>query len=329
MCKFSKPKQGGGSIGQLDDSPSGRAKTVAYLNLEIAHLVNTYFPHYMPQLDRFMLSVKDYDRSLSTFNLSSFETLNSKPNPRYFITFEMKNPEAVNGACQPIAIELSHTTATNKLSSLRTQTVLADPVCSDIEGKQQNRIVTASIADIATTCPGMWYNSVAIDMFINYIKEMVKDPQSWYIVSAEDTPERQDRLRELHQTPRCYPNIIIPMYRDHHWTISYVDNTNKVIYHLNSDVVDSNTPMQQIEPFIRTFPGYRLIIIPCLKQCDNSSCGAYVCYWAYAFMFLAKSELLRISCPDILRFRTLSRRQLLLSYYVCPVAGVSDVFDSQ
>jgi hypothetical protein len=325
-CKATKNnKKAGTSIGQLDTTTNGRLKSLQFINNEIAMLVKQYFPQFSSpaQIQKFMLRLDEYDKVLAKFNLSAYETMHNKPNSRFLLKFHMINPNIPqDGSCDPFVIELDEEDRETAVLP-HIKKILKNDVCLNLERSQTQRMIELTMSDILTTLPNMWFNSVAIDACINYFKELTDNPEDWYIVSAEDTPERADRLRELQQTKGCNRNALLPLYRDHHWTISCIDHELKVIYYLNSDVVDRETPVEQTRPFQQAFPGYKLIIIPCLKQCDNSSCGAYVCYWAYAFFFLSREALLNISCPDILRFRTLIRRQLLLSYYVCPAAGAS------
>lgn len=301
-------------------------KDLSVLNNEIINLVHEFFPQYAFRTSDFLRTLQDVDTIIARCNLSSYETMQNKPNPKFLLEFNMNTPNrSENGACEPLVIELEHEDLErSKLPSIRQ--IIRDPVCMNIEDEQKKRQLELTVADIMTTLPNMWFNSVAIDFVINYFKELCDHPEDWYIVSAEDTPERRDRLKELQRTKGCNKRALLPLYREHHWTIACIDHELRIIYYLNSDVVDRNTPIEQTRPFQQAFPGYKLIIIPCIKQCDNSSCGAYVCCWAYIFLklkFKSLEDLLEISCPDILRFRTFLRRQLLLTYLVCPRAGES------
>jgi hypothetical protein len=323
----STQRRGGKRVGQLapDSDIQGRQKELDIINKDITYLVKTYFPHMMGSLSKFLITLDMYRMPLARFNLSSHET--TKPGEaKYLVPFEMKSPNLPDeGACKPYIFDLE--TKTNS-SGFKLKNVLANAVCQTIENEQRGRIIDLHINDIMTSLPDMWFNSPAIDAYINYIKEFTAEPEAWYIVSAEDSPERRDRLKEIAKTPKCYKYILSPLYREHHWTVMCIDHVNQIVYYLNSDVVDKQTPEIQTEPFKRLFPGYKLIVIPCVKQCDNSSCGTYVCNWCRAFLFLVNSNpksretLLHTSCSDILRFRTVIRRQLLLSYYVCPLSGV-------
>lgn len=63
---------------------------------------------------------------------------------------------------------------------------------------------------------------------------------------------------------------------------------------------------------------YSLYVIPCMKQCDSSSCGIYCIWWFFAILF-CRHHLLKISCQDIREFRTLIRRWILLLMFVSSV----------
>lgn len=320
-------RRGGKKVGQLaeENNSLGRQKEIDYLNAEMKAVVKSFFPkQYDTYIQRMMFTLGDYHRPLAEFNLTSYD-IASGTHPvkdNYLMRFEMTSPNFPEQTeCHPIVYELEQQLNT-KGGKFSFASVSQDPVCEQIEQQQGTRTITLSVNDILTSLPDMWFNSPAIDAYLNYIKALASEPEAWYVVSAEDSPERRDRLKEIQKTPKCYKYVLSPLYREHHWTVMCIDHTTRTIYYLNSDVVDKQTPSIQTKPFKDAFPGYKLIIIPCLKQCDNSSCGAYVCYWSYAFLFLPREALLHISCPDILRFRTLIRRQLLLSYYICPLFGV-------
>jgi hypothetical protein len=313
-------KKAGVGVGQLDTSNAGKLKSITFINNEIAKIVKKCFPQ--QRVERFMITPGQYYMPLAQFNLSSYEA-KRKPDPRYFLTFDMEDPHVPQeSSCAPYIVKLDDESVTDQYGKFNLNSILKNQVCLNIEENQKQRVIQLSMNDIITTSPDKWFNSCAIDAYGNVIVRYAEEPEAWYIVSAEDSPDRKDRIAEIKKTKQCHKYALSPLFRDSHWTVMCIDHTRQTIYYLNSDVVDADTPKDQTKRFADAFPGYELILIPCLKQCDNSSCGAYVCYWMYAFMFLPREALLSISCPDILRFRELIRHQLLLSYFVCPTAGI-------
>lgn len=183
--------------------------------------------------------------------------------------------------------------------------------CKGLESSQSNHEIQLTVPDLSTLLPNRWLNSVVINAYLHWILECHPDKSKIYLNSAQD--DMTTNPYELSMIGSCYDYILTALFENSHWTILFIDHKTKEIWHLNSDVNDSNAPRRQVRPYERALHDYQLRIIPCVKQCDNSSCGVYVCYWAWALLYRRKA-LLSITCPDILQFRTLVLHQILLAY---------------
>lgn len=260
------------------------------------------------------LTLDDYRKHLKSFTMSPDDP-NSTHEP-YNRWIMHPNLQTVTkgkplGACAAIVQELAQTVVPKK--PLRFDVGRQNSTCRAIDQSLHQKVMHLSLRDILTALVDRWFNSYVINAYIHALLEAHPMKHFIYVNSAEDDPT----LEEIAATPACFPIVISPLFRDHHWTMLGIFHNTKEIFYLNSDVVDQRTPKEQTRPFQQLFPGYKLHIIPCVKQCDNSSCGAYVCFWAYAFLY-RRDALLNITCPDILRFRTIIRQQLLFSYFIQP-----------
>lgn len=303
--------------GQVPDDPDGKEQDIALLNDEIRLVLAEAQRLHLPIGRKpLQLTMADYESFLTEFYLVP-DPRGRRPASAALLqpTF-LDRPQTIVTSCQPL-VEFLRRSGTSTLSEERSSDDYhlrldkSSTMCRQLSGALQDRKVQLWVRNLFTSFRGRWFDSVMIDAFIAIITQFWKYRDVLYVNSAEVDLN----LQELAQTPRCYRYILSPLYRKHHWTILFIDHKTREIFYLNSDVVDRDTPQIQTAPFAQCFPGYRLHIIPCIKQCDNSSCGPYVCYWAYCFLF-RRDQLLRISCPDIRRFRTFIRHQIILSFLV-------------
>lgn len=303
--------------GQVPEDKQGQARDIALLNEEIQIVLGQARRLGLPITRKNLnLTMADYDQYITEFYLVG-DANGRRPPPAALLqpTF-LDRPQTIVASCQPL-VEFLRRSGASTLSEERSSEEYhlrldkSSNTCRELSGALQHRKVQLWVRNLLTSFRARWFDSVMIDAFIAVIVQFWKYRDYLYVNSAEVDLN----LDELAKTPRCYRYILSPLYRKHHWTILFIDHKTREIFYLNSDVVDRETPDVQTAPFARVFPGYRLHIIPYVKQCDNSSCGPYVCYWAYCFLY-RRDQLLRISCPDIRRFRTFIRHQVICSFLV-------------
>lgn len=266
----------------------------------------------------------DWGSVLARFDLSMYDQLSSmahRPSPfppgHFFLHFQSHDdPSSIRNACgRQFLYQVS--TPPPSASSASRSSRNTSSICRAIERNQLDRHIVLTVSDVACTLPKKWFNSVDIDAFLNVRR--VKALDAWYIVSAEDTPARSARIQEILLTPQCVPLVMMPLYRNYHWTFGVIDHREQQLYFFNSDAsVDDDTADALMGPFQRAFPHYQFHGITCVRQDDNYSCGTYVCYWADRFFARRRDLLTAITPHDIRRFRTLVRQTLLLAYHICP-----------
>lgn len=314
----------------MPDDPAGKARDVALLNVQLAQLIADVKASgkcaFKDGVDpSIVFGVNNYYDVLSTFQLDSEDMEPFLHMDKFLMHADMSysrhhvDQQPIASSCQPLVVQLRNTRSLTELQQRKRQYNQSvwqpeQNACQRIHQAQQQRTITLRVKNLFTCFPDRWFDSVVIDAYLKCLKAAYKDRAFLYLNSAQKDLD----LRELAQTPPCYRKGMSALYRDNHWTFVWFDHDTKEIWHFNSDVVDLSVPQEQTQEFHELFPGYTLHIIPCIKQCDNSSCGAYVCFWAYCFLY-RRSALMQITCPDIVRFRTVILNQLLFTYLVRPL----------
>lgn len=183
--------------------------------------------------------------------------------------------------------------------------------CRRMRKSLTHHTIQLDMESMRSMLPERWADSAALNAGMHLLQEFYPRKKTLWVNSAQV----DFNWDELAKTPSCYRQVASFLFLDAHWTFAYVDHDTREIWYLNSDIVDKNVPKIQTDPIARLFPDYQLYIIPCVKQCDSSSCGIYGLWWFYAILF-RRDQLLKISCTDIRKFRTLMRRWILRSYFV-------------
>jgi len=212
--------------------------------------------------------------------------------------------------------------ASNTLGS-----ILKPLVCTELAMKHEQHKISAKISNLRTLIAGRWLDSVAIDLYIHILQEYFPFKSQLFVHSAQDNPT----LSIVAKTPRCYKYVLVPLWKSSHWTVLLVEHnpyTDPVtrrsfrgrIRYINSQVVDESTPDVQTEPFEQVFPNYAVINkrrqTP--QQCDNNSCGVYVCFWSMCFLYFSEDQIMSVQCPEIAAFRETMLLQIMIYYLLTP-----------
>jgi hypothetical protein len=183
--------------------------------------------------------------------------------------------------------------------------------CRVMRKNLTHHTIQLDMESMRSLLPERWADSAALNAGMHLLQEFYPLKKTLWMNSAQVDFDWD----ELAKTPSCYRQVASCLFLDAHWTFGFIDHDTCEIWYLNSDIVDKNVPKIQTDPIARLFPNYQLYVIPCVKQCDSSSCGIYCLWWFYAILF-RRWLLLKISCTDIRKFRTLMRRWILRSYFV-------------
>jgi len=127
----------------------------------------------------------------------------------------------------------------------------------DLEVTQEN---------LNTLLPGEWLDSVVLDAFF---KLKVGERKDVYLVSAENDFPDFKRVVSTHFS-------LIPLYRNDHWTLAFVDSKKKVIRYLNSQLHPLH--LDEIIPYFSSnLPDFSFHITSAPQQCTQDDCGVFVC----------------------------------------------------
>lgn len=269
--------------------------------------------------------------------------------PSFSLAPETAEPLPLRSLLLPEHLEPEYTASrlpleTQSRSQSRTpQAWTAKPAtCARIGRQQKERQIRLRLSNMRTLLPDRWLDSVVIDAYLHILQEHWPQKDKLYVHSAEANPT----LKEIVQTPGCYKFILIPLWRLSHWTVLLVDHTpfrvptsydssgkplayqkyKGRIRYINSQVVNPATPDIQTRPFEEAFPDYYVAnnVRGTAQQCDNSSCGVYVCFWAFCLLYYSEKEILEVRCADIDKFRRRMIHQLFLYYFFSHRFGVKE-----
>ncbi len=181
--------------------------------------------------------------------------------------------------------------------------------CDQIHEEQRSSTILARVLNLFSVFPGRWLDSVAIDMYLHVLQSHDPHRENLYVVSSQDDP----KFSTILNTPGCMRRILLPLFKNAHWSLAFMSHDAKSIDYYNSQIGNGEDVDEQMAPFRYSFPNYKLNLLEVPQQCDSHSCGMYVCYFCYCLLF-DRESLLSIRCQDARVLRQTILNQLLVSF---------------
>ena len=121
----------------------------------------------------------------------------------------------------------------------------------------------------------------------------------------------------LRDTPACFQQALLPLWKQKHWTFLWLDTDQRVLRHYDSQLVDPDYTLSEKRRFQQVFPLYTFDLLLPPQQCNHYDCGVYTCYFAYCVLFDRPREAaIRCSDSDLIRSRIMD--QVVLSLLTDP-----------
>jgi len=307
-CKILAPRtmrRGGTKAGQIPTDPRGIQEDMDFLAFEFADMVQEARRLQLPVVYDDFRKAKNLKVS---FSLAP-DHMTQFPPPQAMV--EVKDMDSLSRThavsnCDAFVQKLPPPPTTSQ------RPLQPDSeTCRRMRKNLTHHMIHLDMESMRSMLPERWADSAALNAGMHLLQEFYPRKKTLWLNSAQVDFD----WNELAKTPSCYRQVASCLFLDAHWTFGFIDHDTREIWYLNSDIVDKNVPKIQTDPIARLFPDYQLYVIPCVKQCDSSSCGIYCLWWFFAILF-RREHLLKISCTDIRKFRALMRRWILRSYFV-------------
>lgn len=224
--------------------------------------------------------------------------------PDFLVQAQSKTHCSLLGKCKlPTSVPRSPTTAGKEGQEGKR--------CRIIRKQQDQKIITLKPRNLLSVFPGQWLDSAAMDAWLHGCHTSMKSRSHLlYIISAENDPD----MAELVATKDCYAYLLLVLFCNNHWTCLFLNHLCEEVFYYNSQL-SYKTAAKQLEPYRQAFPGYQVRVAQVPQQCDNVSCGVFVCWFCYCLLFCP--ELIdSLSCDKSAEMRAAILRQLLIWYVV-------------